>query len=121
MVGDIPDAIENEDIIVVEVPEEENNERQDTEKETARKNPKPCNMPECDSNFRQKYLVNTPMPGRIQVYLNRKLYDEIKNYLHVIAPEVSIASYIHPLKFNSHGNNINLFFSKSPVGNLHII
>lgn len=32
MVGDIPDAIENEDIIVVEVPEEENNERQDTEK-----------------------------------------------------------------------------------------
>ena len=81
MVGDIPDAIENEDIIVVEVPEEENNERQDTEKETARKNPKPCNMPECDSNFRQKYLVNTPMPGRIQVYLNRKLYDEIKNSL----------------------------------------
>lgn len=92
-------------------------------------------MPECDSNFRQKYLVNTPMPGRIQVYLNRKLYDEIKNYLHVIAPEVSIASYIsniiaehielnieeitrmykdrfHPLKFNSHGNNINLFSVK---------
>ena len=40
MVGDIPDAIENEDIIVVEVPEEGNNERQDTEKETARKNSK---------------------------------------------------------------------------------
>ena len=97
MVGDIPDAIENEDIIVVEVPEEGNNERQDTEKETARKNSKSCNMPKSDSNFRQKYLVNTPMPGRIQVYLNRKLYDEIKNYLNVIAPEVSIASYIcHP-------------------------
>lgn len=145
MVGDIPDAIENEDIIVVEVPEEGNNERQDTEKETARKNSKSCNMPKSDSNFRQKYLVNTPMPGRIQVYLNRKLYDEIKNYLNVIAPEVSIASYIsniiaehienstsrkspecikivfHPLKFNSHGNNINLFFSKSRVGNLYII
>ena len=29
MVGDIPDAIENEDIIAVEVPEEENNERQE--------------------------------------------------------------------------------------------
>ena len=43
MVGDIPDAIENEDIIVVEVPEEGNNERQDTEKETARKNSKSCN------------------------------------------------------------------------------
>ena len=94
MVGDIPDAIENEDIIVVEVPEEGNNERQDTEKETARKNSKSCNMPKSDSNFRQKYLVNTPMPGRIKVYLNRKLYDEIKNYLNVIAPEVSIASYI---------------------------
>lgn len=66
MVGDIPDAIENEDIIVVEVPEEGNNERQDTEKETARKNSKSCNMPKSDSNFRQKYLVNTPMPGRIQ-------------------------------------------------------
>ena len=50
--------------------------------------------PKSDSNFRQKYLVNTPMPGRIQVYLNRKLYYEIKNYLNVIAPEVSIASYI---------------------------
>ena len=60
MVGDIPDAIENEDIIVVEVPEEENNERQDTEKETARKNPKPCNMPECDSNFRQNVSGEYP-------------------------------------------------------------
>ena len=28
------------------------------------------------------------------MYLNRKLYDEIKNYLYVIAPEVSISSYI---------------------------
>ena len=37
MVGDIPDAIENEDIIVVEVPEEENNERQDTEKDCPEK------------------------------------------------------------------------------------
>lgn len=93
MVGDIPDAIENEDIIVVEVPEEETMKGR-IRKRNCPENPKPCNMPECDSNFRQKYLVNTPMPGRIQVYLNRKLYDEIKNYLHVIAPEVSIASYI---------------------------
>ena len=54
MVGDIPDAIENEDIIVVEVPEEENNERQDTEKETARKNPIACNMTACASSFRQR-------------------------------------------------------------------
>lgn len=39
MVGDIPDAIENEDIIVVEVPEEGNNERQDTEKKLPGKIP----------------------------------------------------------------------------------
>ena len=51
MVGDIPDAIENDDIIVVEVPEEENNERQDTEKETARKSSKPCNMPNVTVTF----------------------------------------------------------------------
>lgn len=56
--------------------------------------PKTRRKRESDSGFRQKYLVNTPMSGRIQVYLNRKLYDEIKNYLHVIAPEVSISSYI---------------------------
>lgn len=56
MVGDIPDAIENEDIIVVEVPEEENNERQDTEKETARKNPKPCNFIriQCEPHLRKR-------------------------------------------------------------------
>ena len=51
MVGDIPDAIENEDIIVVEVPEEGNNERQDTEKETARKNSKSCNMPKVSGEY----------------------------------------------------------------------
>ncbi len=94
MVGDIPDAIEKEDVIVEEVPEEETYERQDTEKGTAREKSKSRKKREGDSRFRQKYLVNTPMPGRIQVYLNRELYDEVKNYLNVIAPEVSIASYI---------------------------
>ncbi len=97
MVGDIPDAIENDDIIVEEVTEEETGETQDMEKEVVpekSEKPKPRKRRESDSRFRQKYLVNTPMPGRIQVYLNRELYDEIKNYLNVIAPEVSIASYI---------------------------
>ena len=94
MVGDIPDAIEKEDVIVVEVPAEETDKRPDKEKETASENPEPHPKRKRESGFRQKYLVNTPMPGRIQVYLNRKLYDEIKNYLNVIAPEVSIASYI---------------------------
>ena len=77
MVGDIPDAIENEDIIVVEVPEEGNNERQDTEKETARKNSKSCNMPESDSNFRQKYLVNTPLYYFISSILSRRLLNSV--------------------------------------------
>ena len=97
MVGDIPDAIENDDIIVEEVTGEETGETQDMEKEVVpekSEKSKPRKKRESDSRFRQKYLVNTPMPGRIQVYLNRELYDEIKNYLNVIAPEVSIASYI---------------------------
>lgn len=88
MVGNIPDAIEKEDVIVVEVPAEETDKRPDKEKETASENPEPHPKRKSESGFRQKYLVNTPMPGRIQVYLNRKLYDEIKNYLNVIAPEV---------------------------------
>ena len=94
MVGDIPDAIEKEDVIVEAVPAEETYESQDTEKETVREKSKSRKKRENDSRFRQKYLINTPMPGRIQVYLNRELYNEVKNYLNVIAPEVSIASYI---------------------------
>lgn len=94
MVGDIPDAIEKEDVIVEEVPAEETYESQDTEKETVREKSKSRKKRENDSRFRQKYLINPPMPGRIQVYLNRELYNEVKNYLNVIAPEVSIASYI---------------------------
>lgn len=94
MVRDIPDAIEKEDVIVEETLSDEADEPQGMKKESAPERHKSRKKRECDSGFRQKYLVNTPMPGRIQVYLNRKLYDEIKNYLNVIAPEVSIASYI---------------------------
>ena len=77
-----------------EVPAEETDGLQDAEKEISSEKPKPRRKREGDSRFRQKYLVNTPMSGRIQVYLNRELYDKIKNYLNVIAPGVSIASYI---------------------------
>jgi len=94
MVGDIPDAVEKENVIVEEVPAEETDGLQDTEKEISSEKPKPRRKREGDSRFRQKYLVNTPMSGRIQVYLNRELYDKVKNYLNVIAPGVSIASYI---------------------------
>ena len=97
MVGDIPDAIENEDIIVVEVPEEENNERQDTEKGTARKNPKPCNT----------YLTNNL----------QKLVDEkkrlirkynIEHYIPITTDlsEKIILRYL-PMLFNNLYNNSN--------------
>ncbi|KAB4253872.1 DUF3408 domain-containing protein [Bacteroides uniformis] len=46
------------------------------------------------SDYREKYLVNHPLPGRIQVYVNRRLYEHIKHFLPVIAPDVSISSYI---------------------------
>lgn len=94
MVGDIPDAVEKDDVIVEETSAEETDGRQNAEKTVTPEKPKTHKKRESDSNFRQKYLVNTPMSGRIQVYLNRELYDEIKNYLNVIAPGVSIASYI---------------------------
>ena len=94
MVGDIPDAIEKENVIVEETPAEEAGERQNTEKEVTPEKHKVRRLRESGGGFRQKYLVHTPMPGRVQGSLNRKLYDEVKNYLNVIAPEVSIASYI---------------------------
>lgn len=67
MVGDIHDAVEKEDVIVVEVPAEETDKRQD--KKTALEHPEPRPKRKNVSGFRQKYLVNTPMSGRIQVYL----------------------------------------------------
>lgn len=60
MVGNIPDAIEKEDVIVVEVPAEETDKRPDKEKETASENPEPHPKRKSESGFRQKYLVNTP-------------------------------------------------------------
>ena len=59
MVGNIPDAIEKEDVIVVEVPAEETDKRPDKEKETASENPEPHPKRKSESGFRQKYLVNT--------------------------------------------------------------
>ena len=73
----------NEAIITEEEPVEEVVQ----EKPKSRKKKEDC-------NYRQKYLMNTPMSGRVQVYLNRQLYAQIKNFLPVIAPETSIASYL---------------------------
>lgn len=47
-----------------------------------------------DSEYRERYLRNNPVPYRIQVYVNRRLYEHIKHFLPVIAPDVSISSYI---------------------------
>ncbi|WP_320973631.1 DUF3408 domain-containing protein [Dysgonomonas capnocytophagoides] len=47
-----------------------------------------------DSEYKEKYLRNNPVPYRIQVYVNRRLYEHIKHFLPVIAPDVSISSYI---------------------------
>lgn len=59
-----------------------------TEKGRARK------KREEDSDYRERYLRNNPVPYRIQVYVNRRLYEHIKHFLPVIAPDVSISSYI---------------------------
>lgn len=46
------------------------------------------------SDYRELFLVNTPSPNRSQTYINRDIYERIKRFLPLIAPEVSIASYI---------------------------
>ncbi len=94
MTGEIPSPVEKGVSAAEEVPSVKVNPPQDTDEEAVAEKPKARKKRENDVGFRQKFLVNTPMPGRIQVYVNRQLYDEIKNYLNVIAPEVSISSYI---------------------------
>ena len=58
MVGDIPDAVEKEDVIVVEVPAEETDKRQD--KKTALEHPEPRPKRKNVSGFRQKYHGEYP-------------------------------------------------------------
>lgn len=49
----------------------------------------------CDeSSYKRRFLKNTPQGGRIQVYMDRSLYENIKRFLPVIAPNVSLSSYI---------------------------
>lgn len=49
----------------------------------------------CDgAAYRRRFLKNTPQSGRIQVYMDRGLYENIKRFLPVIAPNVSLSSYI---------------------------
>ncbi len=93
MAGREPDAVPKDETAAKEIPDEAITAEEEPTEEVMQEKPKPRKKRE-GSNYRQKYLVNTPMSGRVQVYLNRQLYDQIKNFLPVIAPETSIASYI---------------------------
>ncbi len=46
------------------------------------------------NNYRTRYLVPTTSSLRSQTYINKEVYDRIKRFLPVIAPEVSISGYI---------------------------
>lgn len=47
-----------------------------------------------ESSYKRRFLKNTPQGGRIQVYMDRSLYENIKRFLPAIAPNVSLSSYI---------------------------
>lgn len=93
MAGREPDEVSKDDSAVKNILDEAIIVEEEPIEEVVQEKPKPRKKRE-ESNYRQKYLMNTPLSGRIQVYLNRQLYDQIKNFLPVIAPEASIASYI---------------------------
>lgn len=93
MAGREPDEVSKDESTVKNILDEAIIVEEEPIEEVVPEKPKPRKKRE-DSNYRQKYLMNTPLSGRIQVYLNRQLYDQIKNFLPVIAPETSIASYI---------------------------
>lgn len=93
MAGWEPDEVYKDESVVKNIPDEAIIIEEEPIEEAVQEKPKPRKKRE-ESNYRQKYLMNTPLSGRIQVYLNRQLYDQIKNFLPVIAPDTSIASYI---------------------------
>ncbi len=93
MAGREPDAVPKDETAAKEIPDEAITAEEEPTEEVVREKPRPRKKRE-GTSYRQKFLVNTPLSGRVQVYLNRQLYDQIKNFLPVIAPETSIASYI---------------------------
>ena len=95
MAGREPDNVSKNETSVQEILNEAITTEEEPVEEVVQEKPKPRKKKE-ESNYRQKYLMNIPMSGRVQVYLNRQLYEQIKNFLPVIAPETSIASYLQP-------------------------
>lgn len=70
---------------------------------------------ESNSDYRELFLVNTPSPNRSQTYINRDIYERIKRFLPLIAPEVSIASYISNIlgdHIERHWDEINEMYSQ---------
>ena len=70
---------------------------------------------ESGSDYRELFLVNTPSPNRSQTYINRDIYERIKRFLPLIAPEVSIASYISNIlgdHIERHLEEINEMYSR---------
>lgn len=68
------------------------------------------------SEYRDKYLVNTPAPARVQTYINRESYTRIRRFLTVIAPDVSIASYVNNIlsaHLEKHWDEINDIYDQS--------
>lgn len=72
------------------------------------------------TGYKRKFLKNTSQGGRIQVYMDRSLYDNIKRFLPVIAPGVSLSSYITNIvtdHVEQHIDEINRRYKKnfSPI------
>lgn len=68
-----------------------------------------------ESDYREKYLKNNPVPYRIQVYMNRRLYEHIRHFLPVIAPDVSISSYVSNIvadHVERHVDEINRMYNE---------
>ena len=70
---------------------------------------------ESNSDYRELFLVNTPSPNRSQTYINRDIYERIKRFLPLIAPEISIASYISNIlgdHIERHWDEINEMYNQ---------
>lgn len=94
MSGDIAGPLKTGDAEQEEPSRRESETKAEKTADTAPEKGKGRRRREEESDYREKYLKNNPVSYRIQVYVNRRLYEHIKHYLPVIAPDVSISSYI---------------------------
>ncbi|MEG1886374.1 MAG: DUF3408 domain-containing protein [Alistipes sp.] len=86
-----------------------------TKKQRPQRNPYRRKKEE-STEYRDKYLVNTPAPARVQTYINRESYARIRRFLTVIAPDVSIASYVNNIlseHLEKHWDEINDMYDQS--------